>query len=363
MRKCSGKNIITLRNLRLDDLNFLLEVRNDDLTRKFLENNSMFTYEECEKWFNENKPKWFIIEINQKSIGYIRTNGNEVGCDIHPNFRRMGYAKQAYKIYLSDKTYADLWVFEDNFAKKLYEDLGFLETGKTKLVRGKNYIHMEYKNTNYNDENINSKITNKIFIGGFGGTGSRVLTEIFEKFGFYVGRDTTTESLDFCRGQFPIVFDRCWIRKNFDELISYIKLNLQNNHKFVIKHGHFMFINNILRDNFHGCKTIYIMRHPIDMAVKEQYIPHKKYGNIKDVNNLDAKIKYYIKESIRACNDADLVIKYEDLCFDLENQLKIIRDFIGDPNLKLPDIDIKPSKTIGKEKDLYDKYDVSMLGY
>ena len=39
MRKCSGKNIITLRNLRLDDLNFLLEVRNDDLTRKFLENN------------------------------------------------------------------------------------------------------------------------------------------------------------------------------------------------------------------------------------------------------------------------------------------------------------------------------------
>ena len=134
-----------LRKLTVDDLNFLIEVRNDESTRKFLENDSEFTSDECKSWFESNNPLWFIIEVNGESVGYIRTNGDEVGCDIHPNFRRKGYAKEAYKIYLSDKNYADLWVFEDNFAKKLYEDLGFLETSKTKLIRGKKYIHMEYK--------------------------------------------------------------------------------------------------------------------------------------------------------------------------------------------------------------------------
>jgi len=134
-----------LRKLTVDDLNFLIEVRNDESTRKFLENDSEFTSDECKSWFESNNPLWFIIEVNGESVGYIRTNGDEVGCDIHPNFRRKGYAKEAYKIYLSYKNYADLWVFEDNFAKKLYEDLGFLETSKTKLIRGKKYIHMEYK--------------------------------------------------------------------------------------------------------------------------------------------------------------------------------------------------------------------------
>jgi len=35
-------------------------------------------------------------------------------------------------------------VFENNFAKNLYEKLGFTPTGDSKLVRGENYIKMEY---------------------------------------------------------------------------------------------------------------------------------------------------------------------------------------------------------------------------
>ena len=34
-----------LRKLTVDDLNFLLEVRNDESTKKFLENDSEFTYD------------------------------------------------------------------------------------------------------------------------------------------------------------------------------------------------------------------------------------------------------------------------------------------------------------------------------
>ena len=134
-----------LRKLTVDDLSFLLEVRNDESTRNFLENDSVFTYDDCKSWFESNNPLWFIIEIDEESVGYIRTNGDEVGCDIHPNFRKKGYARQAYNLYLEDKKYATLWVFENNFAKKLYESLGFIEVvGEVKTIRNNNYIKMVY---------------------------------------------------------------------------------------------------------------------------------------------------------------------------------------------------------------------------
>jgi RimJ/RimL family protein N-acetyltransferase len=137
--------VVKLRELTLEDLSFLLEVRNDSSTFEFLENNSTFTLQECENWFKTSQPKWFIIEVNHHSVGYIRTNGDEVGCDIHPNYRRKGYAKMAYKAYLKDKEYASLWVFEDNFAKILYENLGFIANGNVKTIRGRNYIQMEWE--------------------------------------------------------------------------------------------------------------------------------------------------------------------------------------------------------------------------
>ena len=136
--------MVTLKPLTENDLPFLLEVRNDESTRQFLEHDSKFTLKEALKWFRGGQPEWFIIEINRTPIGYIRTNGDEVGCDIHPNFRRRGYAKMAYELYLQDKDYASLWVFEDNFAIKLYKKLGFTPTGNSRILRDRNYIKMEY---------------------------------------------------------------------------------------------------------------------------------------------------------------------------------------------------------------------------
>lgn len=136
--------MVTLRKLTVDDLPFLLEVRNHNSTKEFLENNSEFTLEQCEIWFGNLTSPWYIIEVNKERVGYIRTNDSEVGCDIHPNYRRRGYARMAYKLYLKDKNYASLWVFEDNFAKQLYEELGFTPTGESKIVRNRNYIKMGY---------------------------------------------------------------------------------------------------------------------------------------------------------------------------------------------------------------------------
>jgi predicted acetyltransferase len=137
---------MVLRKLEVNDLKFLLEVRNNDSTRKFLENDSVFNYEECLNWFNSKNPLWYIIEVNNKPVGYIRTNGDEIGCDIHPNYRRNGYAKESYKLILKKISTASLWVFEDNFAKKLYQDLGFKENGDEKIIRNRKYIKMIYNN-------------------------------------------------------------------------------------------------------------------------------------------------------------------------------------------------------------------------
>jgi ribosomal protein S18 acetylase RimI-like enzyme len=136
--------MVNLRPLTEDDLPFLLEVRNNPSTLQFLENDSEFTLKQSLKWFRSNNPKWFIIEINRHTVGYIRTNEDEVGCDIHPDYRRKGYAKIAYTTYLKDKEYASLWVFGDNFARGLYEKLGFKYTQRSKIVRGRKYLEMEY---------------------------------------------------------------------------------------------------------------------------------------------------------------------------------------------------------------------------
>jgi len=138
--------MVNLRLLTKEDLPFLLEVRNDDSTRYNLENNSIFTLEQCQIWFaNLTSPWYIIINKNLKAVGYLRTSGDEVGCDIHPLHRKQGYAKAAYQEYLKDKTYASLWVFSDNFAKDLYLKLGFKETNENGFVRGRSYIKMEYK--------------------------------------------------------------------------------------------------------------------------------------------------------------------------------------------------------------------------
>jgi hypothetical protein len=136
--------MINLRLLSKEDLPFLLEIRNDYSTRINLENDSVFTLEQCERWFETLNSPWYIITKDEMPVGYIRTDGKEIGCDIHPNHRRNGYAREAYNLILRDMDTASLWVFDDNFAKSLYLELGFNETGEQKIVRGRNYIKMVY---------------------------------------------------------------------------------------------------------------------------------------------------------------------------------------------------------------------------
>ena len=144
--------MMQLREMTRNDLPFLLEVRNDKSTRRWLENNKKFTLKQCEKWFENLKSKWFIIEDNTVKVGYVRTSDETdvsiyIGCDIHPDSRRRYYASQALKMILdkyNDKNIF-LWVFLNNaIAYNLYMKLGFQITGREKVVRNQIYLEMQY---------------------------------------------------------------------------------------------------------------------------------------------------------------------------------------------------------------------------
>lgn len=137
---------VKLIPLQQEHLPFLLEVRNDESTRSMLEDDRVFTLDECKRWFISLTDAWYMIENDLgEYVGYIRTKDNQVGCDIHPKFRKQGYARKAYMEYLKDKTYSELWVFDDNFAKVLYASLGFKENGNYKVIRNRKYIEMIWK--------------------------------------------------------------------------------------------------------------------------------------------------------------------------------------------------------------------------
>jgi len=136
--------MIRLTPLLKEHLFFLLEVRNHETTKYNLEDDREFNLEHCQGWFETLNHPWYIILNDDTPVGYIRTNGDEIGCDIHPNYRRNGYARNAYNLILEGLPTASLWVFDDNFAKTLYQELGFNETGEKKIVRGRNYIKMVY---------------------------------------------------------------------------------------------------------------------------------------------------------------------------------------------------------------------------
>lgn len=194
----------------------------------------------------------------------------------------------------------------------------------------------------------------KAFIGGFGGSGSRLVTNIFERLGFYVGKEFSNVMYDFGENQFVRIFDKCFREKNYSNLFNFIDENVQQQN-FIIKHGHFMFIIDELKQKYPDAKFIYVNRNPIDCALKLEYIPHVKYGNIPK-NDLEKKIEFYIEKAKVAISKADLVINYENLCFNPKDEIQNIKYFC-DINSNITDYSfIEPPDSIGIGKDYYEKY-------
>lgn len=127
--------------MKKDNLPFFLEIRNQ--STEFLHDDTKFSLEEATKWFNETNPRFYMIKLGTKSVGYFRTSNWDVenktmylGCDIHPNYRGFGFAQEAYNRFISelyimfDINKIKLEVLANNVrARHIYTKLGFKEVG------------------------------------------------------------------------------------------------------------------------------------------------------------------------------------------------------------------------------------------
>jgi ribosomal protein S18 acetylase RimI-like enzyme len=147
-----------LKIIDKDDLVFVNNLRNHESTRHRLKNPNLISMEETYKWFEDSKPQWYIMLIDDQKVGYIRTSSDSgeticIGCDVHPDYRRKGYAKSAYLQFMNDlykRGYLVIWleVFRDNIpAFNLYKKLGYIEIG-SRNINEKEYVLMVHRRTN-----------------------------------------------------------------------------------------------------------------------------------------------------------------------------------------------------------------------
>lgn len=144
----------SFRAMTREDLPHVINIRNYEETRMYLENNSEFSIEQAQDWFDKTNPRWFVIELGDEIIGYIRTSDRTtdsvyVGMDLHPIYRGQGIGFKTYVAFFHYLNYIEklktlkLKVFKfNNVALSLYKKLGFNETDST-LVDGEEYITME----------------------------------------------------------------------------------------------------------------------------------------------------------------------------------------------------------------------------
>lgn len=96
--------VITLKKMKVDDADFVLSIRNNLETRKYLHNSDTFTKDQFIKWFAENSPEWYIISSDGIDVGYIRSKwldikktNLQVGIDIALEHRGKKIAFETYR--------------------------------------------------------------------------------------------------------------------------------------------------------------------------------------------------------------------------------------------------------------------------
>jgi RimJ/RimL family protein N-acetyltransferase len=151
---------LKFRKIESTDIPKFLEIRN--VSKEFLHNNSEFTLDDANNWFNTYNPNFYMIELGDNVIGYFRTSNWEnksmyLGCDLSPKYRGYGLAYISYINFINklnnefDLDYIKLEVLSTNFrAKNLYDKLGFKTIGVSseKIIRNGeeiNSIIMELK--------------------------------------------------------------------------------------------------------------------------------------------------------------------------------------------------------------------------
>jgi RimJ/RimL family protein N-acetyltransferase len=145
----------SFQKLTAADLPFLIEIRND--CRECLHDNREFTLSDCERWFRETQPDFWLIRYCGEPIGYFRLSNYSpddqsiyIGADLHKSFRGRGLAQQAYAKFIAvlgqnrPISMLKLEVLSHNKAAlALYKKLGFFEIGRREHFAERNGLQVD----------------------------------------------------------------------------------------------------------------------------------------------------------------------------------------------------------------------------
>lgn len=127
--------MITFRKIKYSDLEFINRVRNL-YCEEYLHDNRKFTIDETIHWFESTNPDFYIIQNDDKNIGYFRLNKYSeenmniyVGADIAPEYTGKGLGYLSYKIFLP----------------YLFEEYGLNKVSLEVLSTNKRAIHLYKK--------------------------------------------------------------------------------------------------------------------------------------------------------------------------------------------------------------------------
>jgi RimJ/RimL family protein N-acetyltransferase len=139
---------LILRDLLEEDIEWARQLHNDQYVLMMLTDPHIVTPEEQIKWFHKLQTSTtsarLMVENEGRRIGLIRLDSIDfynksicVGLDIHKDFRGKGFAKPIYRELFreifQERDFNRIWLMVaeyNDIARKLYQELGFIEEGR-----------------------------------------------------------------------------------------------------------------------------------------------------------------------------------------------------------------------------------------
>ena len=87
-----------------DDMNLLLEWRNDNLTRMFSGDSAFVKLNKHEEWFSKHEEELSVFEENGIPVGVFRNNNGELSWTISPSHRGKGLGTLMVKLATEELT-------------------------------------------------------------------------------------------------------------------------------------------------------------------------------------------------------------------------------------------------------------------
>ncbi|MDD5123606.1 sulfotransferase [Methylovulum sp.] len=197
-----------------------------------------------------------------------------------------------------------------------------------------------------------------VFVGGVGGSGTRVVTDILMKMGFFMG-DNLNNSNDYMElGKLlPRLRELIYIHgvktnqeinghihDRLIEIEALIQSGMQNPHLYRgwgWKAPPNFFILEHLNDHFPDLRYIHVIRHGLDMAFSENQNQLKNWGFYFDIDADElslpqASLRYWIEANKFAINlgqnflqDRFYLLRFDKLCMEPQRVVAELAKFLG----------------------------------